>query len=408
MSVATDKALFEQACDLHARLPVVLGYLNSCDEPFKVSDGHQSDLEKLDAAGIRLFVASIGFGCYFQIGPNEYAMAGPDEWILQHQLRRIDYLLANIEKCPRTRLIRTRGDLDAVLDSPSDIGVIVHLTGNQHTVDLAAVDRFFERGVRATHPAMQYHNRWCEGGGSPITNGKAAPVLSDFGRQVIARMNELGITIDTAHASDASAIAIAEVSSRPVNDSHTGSSELCGHDRGLADQTLRAVGKTGGVIGIHFADHMLVNMATTGGEPTEETQQRWAFYRHVIETIDDPDERLRYRKGSFAREALQSFCIEQGWPVTNPTASAKLTPGCNVAQMADHIEHLVNVVGIEHVGLGGDVNGIGDDQWPTGMTHVGDLPVLTAELLSRGWTERELLPFLSNNWLRVFQENLPA
>ncbi len=191
-----------EAQALHRRIPVFLGYCNFSSEQFAATGGRQCDLGKLDAAGVRTLVASIGFGCYFQTGPRSYELAGPDEWVLEQQLKRIDDVVATIKRCPRTRLITRAGELAA---NPTDnsIGVIVHLTGNNHTIDLNAVDRFFVKGVRASHPAFQYHNRWCAG-----HNGRPAPVITAFGRKVIARMNELGIQVDTAHASDESAEAM--------------------------------------------------------------------------------------------------------------------------------------------------------------------------------------------------------
>src|SRR5262249_52096728 len=133
------------------------------------------------------------------------------------------------------------------------IGVIVHLIGNNHTISMDTVNTFFRRGVRATHPAMEYHNRWCAS-----QRGMGAPILTGFGRKVIARMNRLGIVTATAHASNASAQAIIEASAKPVNDSHTTSRDLVPWSRGLRDQILLRVARSGGVVGVHFADHMLV------------------------------------------------------------------------------------------------------------------------------------------------------
>jgi microsomal dipeptidase-like Zn-dependent dipeptidase len=409
MPQASDKYL-QQARQLHQRLPIFIGYFDSCDEPFMASGGRQADLEKEDASGIRFFVASIGFGCYFQIGPNEYALAGDDQWLLKRQLERMDYLLNNIAKCPRTRLVRTKKDLE-VRDDKS-IGVILHLTGNNHTLDLGTVDLFFQKGLRATHPGMQYHNRWVGGNTMSVVNGKESPVLTDFGRQVIARMNQLGIEIDTAHMSDESAIELIKTSTKPISDSHTCSRDLVPGigPRGHSDAVLKMIADSGGVVGIHYADAFLTQRLHADRPPgPRRSSRQWAYNRYVLAKTQDPDQRVKLRKGSLAQAEMAKFYRDNNLleePTTKPATHPR--PRSTVNDMADHIEYLVKVCGIDHVAHGGDVNGIDDDSWPLDMKHVGELPILTAELLRRGWTEEQLEKFLYRNWLRVFQETLPA
>ena len=250
MNLEDDIPYLDQALGLHKEMPVFVGYFNFSSETFRESGGVQSDLGKLDAAGVRCLVASIGYGCYFQTGPREYQLAGPNEWLFEKQLERIETVTRTIRECPRTRLVTSAEGLSHCGDGT--IGVIVHLTGNNHTVDLATVDRFFASGVRAIHPAMQYHNRYCAG-----HEGLPGPGLTEFGREVVQRMNELGLVVDTAHASDASALALIETSTKPVIDSHTTSRDLVPSSRGLRDTTLRKLADRGGVVGAHLADHML-------------------------------------------------------------------------------------------------------------------------------------------------------
>jgi membrane dipeptidase len=393
----------EQARALHRSIPVLLGYCVFHHEQFQPRDGRQCDLEKLDAAGVRTLVASVGFGYrgpnqpHFQIGPRHYVMAGPDEWLLARQLKRIDELRTTIEACPRTRLITRASEL---APNPGDdsIGVIIHLIGNNHTVSVDTVDTFFCRGVRATHPAIQYHSRWCSG-----YNGMSAPVMTDFGRKVVARMNELGIVIDTAHASDETAAALVEASVRPVNDSHTMSRDVVPQSRGLRDETLRRVARSGGVIGVHFADLMLTPEAWRKKYVHRAAQPReWKYNQYVLEHTRDPDERVRLRED---KEAREQFYRDHRLP---PDPVVPTIRGATVRHLADAVDYLVRLVGIDHVGLGPDVNGIDDDQWPAEMNHIGDLPLLTAELLRRGYEEAHLRKIYSDNLRSVFTRCLPA
>lgn len=392
----------EEARELHRRIPVFLGYCVFHPEQFQAKNGKQCDLEKLTAAGARTIVVSIGFGYrssaspYFQTGPREYQLAGSDEWLRERQLQRIDELGATIRNCSRTRLITRASELAP--DKDNKIGVVIHVIGNNHTIDLDTVNTFFERGVRASHPAYQYHNRWCAG-----HNGRAAPVMTAFGRRVVARMNELGIVLDTAHASDESAEAILEASVKPVNDSHTTSRDLVPQSRGLRDKTLRRIAESGGVVGVHFADHMLTPEAWRRKYAQRPAQPRqWQYNKHVLASTDDPDERIRLRND---REAADKFYRDHHLP---PEPGATPLKSASVSDLADALDYLVKLVGIDHVGLGPDVNGIDDDQWPERMDHIGHLPLLTAELLRRNYGEDQLRKLLSDNWRRVFAKCLPA
>jgi len=396
-------AYIDDALALHRELPVVIGYFNFSGETFQESGGHQSDLGKLDDAGVRCLVASIGYGCYFQTGPRDYELAGPDEWLLEKQLERIDMVVRTVTQCSRTRLITRSEELTFAADDNA-IGVLVHLTGNNHTIDLSTVDTFFERGVRAIHPAMQYHNRFCTG-----IDGLPGPALTEFGRQVVGRMNELGMVVDTAHASDESALAMIEASTKPVIDGHTTSRDLVPSSRGLRDEVLKRIAHTGGAVGVHFADHMLSEEVWNSkygatkeqGAPGGSVPRLWVYNRNLLETTEDPEERMRFRRD---RDAQEEFYRRHGLP---PDPEMPIDRPVNVGHLADLVDYLVNLVGVEHVAIGGDVNGIDDHQWPKGMDHIGHLPRLTAELLCRGYRADALEKILSGNWMRVYRDCLP-
>lgn len=405
MSYPDYQPYLDKALARHRETPVFVGYYNFSLNQFQPTGGRQCDLEKMAASHVHTFVASIGLGCYFQTGPQEYALAGPDEWLYRQLLERVDWVADTIDKCPRTRLVARAGELDASRNCDG-IGVIVHMTGNNQYVSIEAVDEFFRHGVRAIHPALQYHDKWCRG-----IRGKPAPVLTDFGREVIQRCNELGILLDVAHASDESAQAIIQASQKPVIDGHTTSSGLVPESRGLSDETLKMLANSGGVVGIHFADHMLTSEVWREKSPLFDkdgvpkpgyTPRLWEYNRHVLASTKDPDERMRLRRH---REEQDKFFEAHGLA---PDPETPTTRVATLRHMGDTIEYLANLVGIEHVGLGGDVDGIGDDQWPLGMDHVGELPHLTAELLRRGWGEDSLRKFLWENWYRVYSESLPS
>lgn len=400
----------EHARELHARLPVTAAYLEyyGYESLFAESGGRQCDLEKLDAAGLKLFGCALANGgpTYFQVSADNFEVAGPPEWAFEKTRTLFTEAMADVRRCPRVRIVETAGDLSP--GDPGAIAIVPLITCHSYLVDLDALETMFRLGLRIAHVGGSTCKLFCRATPGLRIEGERAPVFNDYGREVVARMNALGIVIDTAHLLDASAQAIIAASDKPVIDGHTGSRTAVPHARGLSDETLRMLAEKGGVAGIHFADHLFSpkvwgpKYSPDTGPPGREPRL-WAYNRHLVATVSDPWERARLRKN---REAQEAFFAEHNL-APDPAPPRATERIADVADMAAHIEHMVDVMGIDHVGLGGDVNGIGDDQWPVGMDHVGELPHLTAELLRRGWTDDALEKFLSANWRRVLDECLP-
>ncbi len=390
-----------EARALHREIPVFVPYIEHYGGVFKPSGQRQCDVEKLDAAGIRVFGAAVGHGPHaLAIGPGEVGIMAPDDLLHERLTQKLRKLLDDARECPRARQVLTAADLRP---APGDDSLRFFLlaTGQRQYRTLADVDFFFRLGLRAAHLAG---DKYLRGIFVEKADGAPVPVVGEFGRQVLARMNELGIVIDTAHMSDEAVIEVARLTTRPIFDGHTCSRDLVPSSRGLSDAALRAIASTGGCVGIHFADHMLaecVNGTKYPGPGYAGTAGLHAYHRRVLAQAKDPAEIKRLRDDAAGRA---QFLRENGFPPIPPPGRERIVA---VAHMADHVEYLVKVVGVEHVGLGGDVNGIGDDQWPLGMDHVGQLPSLTAELLRRGWTPEALRKFLSENWRRVFEAGFP-
>jgi microsomal dipeptidase-like Zn-dependent dipeptidase len=425
---STSPSHLAAALKLHRRLPVAAPYFEyyGYDSLFKERGGAQCDLEKLDAAHVRAFGIALANGSagYFQVGPDEFLPAGDADWAFERLLRNWDAAITNIRRCPRVRIVQTAADLplngnpgpigagrqSEIRNQKSEIGdqqiaVIPLLTSHTWMRDLKAVDALFARGLRISHAAGIICKRWCRSIPRTFVHGNEGPVFNDFGREVVARMNELGIVLDMSHMSDESTEAILEASSKPVVDGHTGSRTVIPCNRGHRDATLRKIADKGGVVGIHFADHLFTPKVWGPKYPMEEgkgPQPLWEWNRHLLKTVVDPEERMRLRKN---RAEQEKFFEARNLTTPPPPSEERLA---TVADMADHVEHLVKVMGIEHVGLGGDVNGITAHSWPFGCDHVGELPCLTAEFLRRGWKEADLEKFLSANWFRVWRDCLPS
>ncbi|ATB37730.1 Microsomal dipeptidase [Cystobacter fuscus] len=243
---------------------------------------------------------------------------------------------------------------------------------------VANVAHFHERGVRyitLTHSADNLLGDSSYAEGAHRWSG-----LSPLGKQVVAEMNRVGIMVDVSHLSDATIRQVLETSQQPVIASHSSCRHFTpGFERNLSDELIRAIAAKGGVVMISFGSGFLLQAA------------------------QDHEKRLR-------AEAL-AFIQQRGLTRENPEVKAFITtwlsehpfPRARVEDVADHIEHVVKLVGIDHVGLGSDFDGVGPTL-PVGLEDVSRYPNLFRVLLERGYGEAELEKLASGNVFRVWRQ----
>jgi membrane dipeptidase len=198
--------------------------------------------------------------------------------------------------------------------------------------------------------------------------------LSPFGHEVIREMNRLGILVDLAHVSPAVMDQALRVSSAPVIFSHSSCRALTDVPRNVPDDILARLPANGGVVMLTFVAPFV----------SAETAVAKAAGLRAVEPllagVRDRAERRRREREYFAAHPL---------------------PQATIGQVADHVEHARRLAGVDHIGLGGDYDG--NDDWPVGLEDVSRYPYLFAELLRRGWGERDLAKLASGNLLRAFQ-----
>jgi membrane dipeptidase len=227
-----------------------------------------------------------------------------------------------------------------------------------------------------THTA---NTEWADSSGDkPKWNG-----LTNFGKQVVERMNRLGMMVDISHVSDKTFYDTLAATQAPVIASHSSCRALCDVPRNMTDDMIRALAKNGGVMDINYYSGFLSQAYADG-------------YKKIEKQVDAEiaTARTRYARQGKRLPYLEEVKIEQ--------RLIKDLPVPDYTVIADHIDHAVQVAGIDHVGLGSDFDGI--DSAPKGMEDVSKLPDLVRELARRGYSEQDLKKILGGNLLRVMRQ----
>ena len=254
-------------------------------------------------------------------------------------------------------------------------GRIASLIGMEggHSIDssLGALRMFARLGARYMTLTHSKNTPWADSATDTPEHGG----LTAFGEDVVREMNLLGMLVDMSHVSEATMEDVLRVTRAPIIFSHSSARALCDHPRNVPDAILRQLPKNGGVVMVSFVP----------GFTTPEA----AAWDKAQEAEAD-----RLRALTPANEAAVKAGID-AWMASHPR------PAVTVAQVADHVDHVRKVAGIDHVAYGSDFDGISSA--PSGLEDVSKFPALTAELLRRGYTELEVKKVLGLNLLRVMR-----
>ncbi|HEY5609746.1 MAG TPA: dipeptidase [Thermoanaerobaculia bacterium] len=255
--------------------------------------------------------------------------------------------------------------------------ILIGIEGGHAIEDSLEILRSFYRlGARYMTLTHTNNNNWADSSGEePEHDG-----LTDFGKQVILEMNRLGMLVDISHVSDKTFFDVVAVSKAPVFASHSSARALAEHNRNMTDEMLRALANNGGVVMVNFNPPFL---STEVALASSARSKRLAPAITELR-VQDPAEGEVYQKGL---EALYA---------QNPIPNVPYTV------IVDHIDHMVKVAGIDHVGLGSDFDGI--SSIPIGMEDASRLPKITEELRRRGYSEGDVRKILGENFMRVFGE----
>jgi len=296
--------------------------------------------------------------------------------IREHAQRIFDSIHSFVDRVPEIELALNSDDLKRISDQDKHAIYIGMENGYPVGQDLSMVEKYYNMGSRYITLCHSGNNDICDS--STDDEGPKHGGLSEFGREVVKEMNRLGMMIDISHMSDESFFDLIECSTQPVFASHSNARALCDHPRNLSDSLLVALADQGGVIQV-----CLVNSYVKQQDPARVKARLAVFDKHGdYYSLDD--------------EGRQAFMVDYN-------AVDSLYPAIigNVSDLVDHIDHIVKVAGIDHVGIGTDFDGGAQLEDCYDVSELGNI---TAELVSRGYSKADIQKIWSENFLRVMKE----
>lgn len=326
----------------------------------KRTPGH-TDLARLREGGVGAQFWSVYI-------PGEDKAAG----YARLQLEQIDIARRMIARYPDALgLALNANDVERVWKS----GRIASLLGIEggHALEnsLGPLRVYYDLGVRYLTLTHTVTLDWADAAGDTPRHGG----LTRFGEEVVREMNRLGMLVDLSHVTPETMDDALRVSEAPVIFSHSSAKALCDVPRNVPDDILARLPRNGGLVMVTFVPSFI------SAEIAKITAPAWTLFRQRSAGIADPAERDR---------------------IYQETVGSLEVPKATIGQVADHIEHIRKLAGVDHIGLGGDYDG--NDQWPTDLEDVSKYPYLFAELIRRGWSDADLKKLAGSNLLRVMKQ----
>ncbi len=319
---------------------------------------HETDIKRLRKGGVGVQYWSI------------YVPAEIESGFATFQLEQFDIAHRIIEKYPEVfEIALTASDIERIKKS----GKIASLLGMEggHVIEnsLGALRSFYRLGARYMSLSHSLTLVWVDSATDEAKHGG----LTDFGKEVVKEMNRMGMMVDISHVSPEAMHDVLDISEAPVIFSHSSARALTDHPRNVPDDVLRRLVENNGVININFYNVFI----------SEELRQYNLELNELVKGLPYDNNR---------KEIVDEY-----------HRTHQPVPEATLQGVADHLDHVKNVIGSDHIGIGADYYGGGN--MPVGLEDVSKYPYLFAELIERGWTDDDLKKLAGQNMLRVLKEN---
>ena len=298
--------------------------------------------------------------------------------------REIDSVYEWTRRNPATMmLVKTPAELQQAVKQKKLAAMLGAEGGHIIENDLHKLDTLFNRGVRYMTLTWNNSTDWATSAADETTKGDSLKHkgLTAFGEQVVKRMNALGMIVDISHVGEKTFWDAIHTSIKPVIASHSCVWNLCKHRRNLKDDQIKAIGKNGGVIHLNFyAGFLDSNYA-------KKSLAFLAVHKSSLDSLLKLNTQPDYAAimvGEMYKEEVNAF-----------------RPHLSV--LMDHLDYIVKLIGVDHVGLGSDFDGM--EAPPLELNGVEDFPLVTKALLERGYSNNDIIKILGGNFVRVFKAN---
>lgn len=377
-AVAAEKTPEQRAEAVLTKAPIIDGHNDTAEQ---IRELFSNDFSKFDLANLppevlakthtdipSLRAGHVG-GQYWSVWVDP---ALPKHEAVTRVLEQIDTVKRMVARYPETfQMALTAADVEAAMKKGRIASLIGMEGGHSIGSSLAILREMHRAGARYMTITHFLTTDWADS----ATDAPRHDGLAPFGVQVIAEMNRLGMIVDISHVSEATMHDVLDVTKAPVLFTHSNARALLDHPRNVPDSVLKRLPANGGVVMVTF-----VPVYTSAEVRDYEITKAAAAAAQKAISVGNPD----------AEKAAMD-----AWIAAHPS------PKATIAQVADHIDHIRELAGIDHIGIGGDFGGV--DSLPEGLENVSKYPALFAELVRRGYSDADLAKIAQGNVLRVMR-----
>ena len=368
----------ETARDVLAKSPIIDGHN---DTPHQIADLFARDFSKFDLTALPADAfakthtdiknARAGYlgGQYWSVYVDA---ALPKHEAVTRTIQQIDVVRQMMARYPETfTYAATAAEVEAAMKKGKIASLIGMEGGHSIGSSLEILRQTYALGARYMTLTHSLTTDWADS----ATDAPKHDGLSPFGFEVLAEMNRLGMIADISHVSEATMHDVLDKSTAPILFTHSNARAITPHPRNVPDSVLKRLPQNGGVVMVTFVPGF-----------TSAARRQWEYERSAV---------AGRAKTEFSGNPVGEKAAVDAWIAANPQPKATL------AQVADHIDHIRKVAGIDHIGIGGDFGGV--DELPIGLENVSTYPALFAELVRRGYAKADLAKIAQGNVLRVMR-----